>query len=74
MVNDVDRREVVLIQEITIQPDAHGILRAEELYIADAVKAADGIFDVRCNVVGYIILSGARVIGDESGNHQETTA
>ncbi len=54
-IDDVHRRQVVFVQQVAIQPDAHGVLRAEQLYIAHTVESADGIFNIRGDIVGNII-------------------
>ena len=71
LVDNINRREVIFIQQVAVEPDTHGILRTEQLYIAHAVKAADRVFDVGGNVVGNIILGSAWIIRDKSGNQQE---
>ncbi len=73
-IDDVDRREVVFIQQIAVQPDAHGVLRAEQLHIAHAVEAADRVFHVGGDIVRNIVLGGGRVIRDKAGNQQEAAA
>ncbi len=73
-IDDVHRRQVVFVQQVAIQPDAHGVLRAEQLYIAHTVESADGIFNIRGDIVGNIILGGDRVIRDKTGHQQEAAA
>jgi hypothetical protein len=73
-IDDVHRRQVVFVQQVAIQPDAHGVLRAEQLHIAHAVEAADGIFDVGGDIVRNIVLGGGRVIRDKAGDQQEAAA
>ena len=54
-IDDVHRRQVVFIQQVAIQPDAHSVLRAEQLHIAHAVEAANRIFDIGGNIVRNIV-------------------
>ena len=46
LVDDVDRRQVIFIQQIAIKPHAHRVLGAKQLHIANAVETANRILDV----------------------------
>lgn len=46
LVDDVDRRQVIFIQQIAIKPHAHRVLGAKQLHIANAIETANRILDV----------------------------
>ena len=54
--NDIDRRQLVVIQLGRVHPDTHRILRTEDLGIAHAWRTADRVLDIRCDEVGDIVL------------------
>ena len=74
LVNDIQRRELIFIHRVAVQPDAHCILRTEQLHITDAGSTADRIFYVRSDIVGDIILSEVFIIRHKSRDQQEAAA
>ncbi|CCK04890.1 hypothetical protein BN129_3686 [Cronobacter sakazakii 701] len=46
LIDNVQRRELEVIHRMRIEPDAHGILRAKQLHVTDAVGTADGVFHI----------------------------
>ncbi len=67
-------RESVGLELARIEPDAHRVLRAEGLHVADAGDARDRVDDVRGDEVGDVVLAHAAVFGDEADDHQESGA
>ncbi len=67
-------REAVGLELAGIEPDAHRVLRAECLHVADAGDARDRVDDVRGDEVGDVVLTHAAVFGDEADHHQEPGA
>ncbi len=53
-VGDIRRHQAEIVQLVGVHPDAHGILRAEHLDIADACDAAQRVHHLGCHEVGDI--------------------
>ncbi len=73
-VRDVDRRERESVELVRIEPDAHRVLGAEHVDVADAADAAHRILDVGDDVVGDVVLRHVRVGGHERRDQQERCA
>jgi hypothetical protein len=56
---------------VGVQPDAHGVLRAEQLDVAHAVDAAEGVLQVAGDVVGQVGVGGLGIIGIHADDQQE---
>ena len=48
-------RELVAVELVRIEPDAHGVLGAENQDFADAFDPADDILDVGDHIIGQIV-------------------
>ena len=72
--DDVRGRELVGLELVGVEPDAHRVLRSEHLDVADAGDAADRVDDVRGDVVRDVDLVHAPVLGHETEHHQEAGA
>ena len=69
--DDVSRGQSVLGELFRLQPDAHGVLRAKDLNMADAFDAADRVVDVRADIITEVGLVERAVRGIERGDEQE---
>ena len=67
-------RELVAVELVGIEPDAHGVLRAVHVHAADAVDTAERILQVGDDVIGNVLLVHAVVGGDERHHHQRGVA
>ena len=65
---------MVFVHRVTVEPDAHRILGTKQLNVADTRCSADGILDVRSDVVGDIILSKAFIVRNKTGDQKEAAA
>jgi len=65
--------EPVVVEPGRIQPDAHGVRRAEHLHVADARGAVERVEQVRTHVVGEILVAHA-VVGGNEPDHDEEVA
>ena len=63
--------QVVVVELGRIQPDAHGVLGAEDLHLADALEAADDVLDVGYQIVGQRIAVHRAVLRNQADNQQE---
>src|SRR3546814_7689218 len=61
----VSRGQAVTLKLVRIEPDAHGILRAEHDRIADTVDATERILKLRGNNVAKIVGIAAAIIRSE---------
>ena len=68
---DVQRRELVIVKLVGIQPDAHRVLGAEQLHVADPGNAADLILNRRGDVVAQIGPAQAPVRRNESDGRRK---
>ncbi len=57
--------QLVAVQLVGIEPDAHGVLRAVGVDIADAVDAAERVLNITGDVVGNILFIHRAVGGDK---------
>ncbi len=69
--DDVGGRQGVAVQLVGVEPDAHGVLGAEELGVAHAWDAAQGVLEVGGDEVGEVGIAVAAVFGIETHHHQE---
>jgi len=69
----VDRGEPVAVELGGVEPDAHGVLRTEQMVVADPGGASDWVLDVRGDVVAHI-LAAHRPIGRNEADHQQEIA
>ena len=74
LVNDIQRRELIFVHRVAVQPDAHCILGTEQLHVTDAGSTADRIFYVRSDIVGDIILREIFIVRHKACNQQEAAA
>ena len=74
LVNNIQRRELIFVHRVAVQPDAHCILGTEQLHVTDAGSTADRIFYVRSNIVGDIILREVFIVRHKASNQQEAAA
>ena len=63
--------QMVVVQLGRVQPDAHGVLGAEQLQLAHPFEAADDVLDVGDHVVGQGVAVHGAVFRDEADDHQE---
>ena len=56
LVDNILRRQLVFVHRVAVEPDAHRILSAKQLNVTDARRSADGIFNVRSDIVRDVIL------------------
>jgi hypothetical protein len=63
--------EVELVQLVGVEPDTQGILRPEELDLADAWESADGVLQAASHVVAEVASAKAAVLGYQGYHHQE---
>ena len=70
----VRRHKGVFLQQRRVQPDAHGITRAERLDLAHAIDTADGVEQGAGNIIADLGAGNARVIRRQGRNHQEVRA
>jgi hypothetical protein len=68
---DVEGGEAVGGELVGVEPDAHGVLGAEGLDLADAGDAGDRVLQGRDDIVGDVVAGHAAVGRDEGGDHQE---
>ena len=68
---DIRGRQIEGIQLARVQPDAHGILRAEDLDVADAVDPAERVDQAGADIIGDVGLGQAAVAGDQADDEQE---
>ena len=61
----------IVVEPGRIDPDAHRVLRAEDLHVADALGAVERIQQVGGDVVGEILVAHAVVGGDEPQHDEE---
>ena len=66
--------ELVAVELVGIEPDAHGVLRAVDVHAAHAVDTAERILQVGNDVIGNVLLVHAAVGGDEGHHHQRGIA
>ena len=67
----IARGELEAVELVGIEPDAHGVLTAEDLDAAHARRPAQGIAEGGDHVVAKIEIVQAAVGGDQTDNHQE---
>ena len=73
-VGHVDRRQRVVVQLGRVEPDAHRVLRAEHVDVADAVDAAERVLHVRRDVVRDVVLASCCRRRHEADHQQEAAA
>ena len=67
----VGRLQAVIVQLERIEPDAHGILRAEDAGVADARHARDRVLHLGGNEVGNVDIGVAAAIVIDADHHDE---
>ncbi len=70
-VDHVDGGQLVVVQLGRVQPDAHGVLGAEELQFAHPLHPADDVLDVGDHVVGQGVAVHGAVFRDQTDDQQE---
>ena len=70
-VTDVRRGEVVVVQLVRVEPDAHGVLGPEQSHVADALDPAERVLDVGGDVIGQVVPVQPPVLRDEAHHQQE---
>src|SRR5690606_19733601 len=68
---DVRSGQLVLLELERVQPDAHGIARAEDVDAADPFQAFDLILDLGCKHVAEIDGAALAVRRYERAHHQD---
>ena len=67
---DVARREPVVEEPVRVEPDPHGVLRAEDHHLADAGDAAQLVLQRGVRVVGDVV-AGHRPVARHEPDHDE---
>ncbi len=70
-ITDVQRRQAEVIEFGRIEPDAHCVLRTEQLIVANATRSADGVLDMGGNIVADIGAGQGAVRGHKADDQQE---
>ena len=68
---NVGRGHLHPVELVGIEPDAHGVLAAEQGDVTDPVQTAQGLLDVGYHIVRQVIVGHGAIGGDEGGHHQE---
>ena len=63
--------DVIGVELVRVEPDAHRILGTEQLHAADALHAAHRVDDIGGEVVADIAVVHAAVFGGEADRQQE---
>src|SRR5690606_25038841 len=72
-VRNIHRSQGEVVQLGRIEPDAHRILRTEDLEVADTRGTRDGVLDVGHDVVRQVASGHAAVGGNHTEHHEEVT-
>src|SRR4029077_11383768 len=67
----IERSQSVVVELRRVEPDAHGVLRTEELEVAHPRGSTHRVLHVRGNEVRYVLAAHAVVGGDQADDQQE---
>ncbi len=69
--HDVGRRQGEAVELVRVQPDAHGVLGAEQLGFTDAVDARQVVEDVGGDIVAEVGIGRLRIVAVKADDQQE---